>query len=154
MQPRVTAQSPPGRAAHTPNAACTLSAFTPLDGFTPLLATSEEAIQRCKSAHGTLHSECVPHARAGFVQSLLAALGSGLLQAPLASSFSLARVAGGGSLFFAFSHILTPPLSGYMLFRSTRTHARTVWLLMRLELGPLHNLDFGFFGAVRRLSRS
>ena len=34
------------------------------------------------------------------------------------------------------------------------SHARTFWLLMRLELGPLHNLDFGFFGAVRRLSRS
>ena len=29
-----------------------------------------------------LFSECVPHARAGFVQSLSAALGSGLLRAP------------------------------------------------------------------------
>ena len=35
-----------------------------------------------------LHSEGAPHARAGFVQSLSAALGSGLLQAPLFRFFS------------------------------------------------------------------
>ena len=34
-----------------------------------------------------LHSEGAPHARAGFVQSLSAALGSGLLQAPLVASW-------------------------------------------------------------------
>ena len=49
-----------------------------------ILATARRshfAVKRC--SRRMLFSECVPHARAGFVQSHLAALGSGLLQAPL-----------------------------------------------------------------------
>ena len=47
------------------------------------LQLPDEAICGDKALKARAPSEGAPHTRAGFVQSLLAALGSGLLQAPL-----------------------------------------------------------------------
>ena len=73
----------------------------------------------------------------------------------LAFSFFFTR-SGGGWWLLVFRFLA--PFDSFSFrvhaFSFDSSHARTVWLLMRLELGPLHNLDFGFFGAVRRLSGS
>ena len=56
---------------------------------TSLLATSRKASgEKALKAHSPF-SECAPHARAGFVQGLLAALGSDLHVAPFSGFFSL-----------------------------------------------------------------
>ena len=63
----------------------------------------------------------------------------------------LARVAGGGSLFFAFSHHLTPLWVHAVTFDS---HSCFGPFAFRCDLNSVHftTLTCGFLGAVRRLS--
>ena len=59
-----------------------------------LLATSRKASgEKALKAHSPF-PECAPHARAGFVQWLLAALGSDLHVAPFSGFFSLFHLLG------------------------------------------------------------